>query len=58
MLVDTQKLVNSWVKFFVFFAIFLRYFMHLMIVKDLNICFSIKNLISTSKQRAEHPLAG
>ena len=29
-----------------------------MIEKDLKSCFSIKKLISTSKQRAEHPLAG
>ena len=36
----------------------MRYFTHLIFEKDLKKNFSVKKLISTSKQRAEHPSAG
>ena len=56
-MVDTQKLVDSWGKLHVFvrlsflFALFCS-------VSDGKSFLSVKKLILTSKQRAEHPFAG
>ena len=40
------------------FCYFLHYFIHFMSKKYAKSGFRVKKLISTSKQRAEHPLAG
>ena len=59
MLVDTQKLVDSWGKcdFSMFFVI-LCIFLHFMSEIDRKSCFWVKKIILTSEQRVEHPFVG
>ena len=40
------------------FLLFLHYFTHLMIEKDVKSCFNVKKLISTSERDVEHLFAG